>query len=526
MFERRTYDALEAPRDGWRFRVYRRILSHMLRFWPGIGTALTFTLFSSLLATLTPWPVKFLIDGVLVGDVLRLPFGIDFSTDSTGERITATALLSLAYVLTTGGSAVLASLSFYVVARTALVMIHTLRTTLIEHMRGLSLRWHASQSLGDMIWRGINDARAIQEVLLYGIRSWGTLGFRVALMVAFMAVLDPLLTLVAMGVMPFLVFTIRAFTGRIQNTSLVSREWMSRLTAMIEESMASIRAVKVFGREGTEQSRFEETSHSFVKAQLRFRLAEQLLFGSTVVITGVGTGFVLGIAAVRVNAGDLSVGSLWIFMSYMQSLYQMINEIMISYGPFQDAVVGVGRAFEVLDEVSDIQDDPQAVPVTRFENGIKFEDVHFEYEPGRPVLRGVNLGIRPGEKVAIVGATGSGKTTLLMLIPRLYDVTGGSITIDGIDARGIKVTSMRELIAMAPQEVQLFSTTVRENILYGRLDASQEEVVAAAQAARALLPAVPPAAGGRRDRIPAHLEEGPFHKGGRILGSRRPLGEG
>jgi ABC-type multidrug transport system fused ATPase/permease subunit len=234
-----------------------------------------------------------------------------------------------------------------------------------------------------------------------------------------------------------------------------------------------------------EQQRFEGTSLNFVRAQLKFRLSEQVLNVATVAITGLGTAVVLLFATDRVISGALTVGSVWVFVSYMQSLYQMMNEIMFVYGPFQDAVVGVGRAFQVLEEKPDITESPNAVEKPSFDEAIRFRDVRMQYDDGREVLRGVDIEVRKGEKVAIVGETGSGKTTILNLIPRLYDVTEGAIEIDGVDVRELKIAALRDLISMVPQEPLLFSATVRENILYGRLDATADDVEEAAQAARA-----------------------------------------
>ena len=151
----------------------------------------------------------------------------------------------------------------------------------------------------------------------------------------------------------------------------------------------------------------------------------------------------------------------------MQGIYQMMNQIMFVYGPFQDAVVGVGRAFEVLDQVSDIREDPNAIAKPSFEHSVRFRDVSMEYEPGRPVLRGVDFEVAKGEKIAIVGETGSGKTTILNLMPRLYDITGGAIEVDGIDLRQLRITSLRDLVSMVPQEPLLFSTTVRDEVCDG-----------------------------------------------------------
>ncbi len=465
--------------------VYRRIFAFMRDFRGGIGLAVIWAMLSSIFITLQPWPIKFLIDGVLINSRLDLGFFGDVLSGTDGEKLRIAAALSGAYLALTVVGVLCNAASFYVVARTALYMIHTLRTRLVGHMRTLSLGYHASQSVGDTIWRAINDARSIQEVMIFGFRTWAVVIFRLSVMIVLMLVLDPLLTLVSLAVLPLLFFTIHRLTGRIQRTSQESREHMSRLTSLIEQTMGAIRAVQVFGREGMEQKRFEGISLSFVQAQLKFRVSEQILNVTTVAITGVGTAAVLLIASDRVVSGALTVGSVWIFVSYMQSLYQMMNEIMFVYGPFQDAVVGVGRAFQVLDQTSDIKESPNAVAKESFDDAVRFGGVHLEYEAGRPILRGLDLEVRKGEKVAIVGETGSGKTTILNLIPRLYDVSAGSLTIDETDVRELRIPSLRDLVSMVPQEPLLFSATVRENILYGRLDATPEEVEAAARAARA-----------------------------------------
>jgi subfamily B ATP-binding cassette protein MsbA len=163
----------------------------------------------------------------------------------------------------------------------------------------------------------------------------------------------------------------------------------------------------------------------------------------------------------------------------------MMNQIMFVYGPFQDAVVGVGRAFQVLDEIPEIQEAPDAVDKPEFTTSVRFRDVTFSYDPERVVLRDLDLEIAKGEKLAIVGETGSGKTTILSLMPRLYDVNGGGIEIDGVDVRKLKISALRNLISMVPQEPLLFSASIKDNILYGRLDASFDDVIAAATAARA-----------------------------------------
>ena len=465
--------------------TYRRVLTHIRPYWKGIAGMWMFGIAGSLFTVLQPWPVKFIIDGALVGNELDLgPLGTWVST-TDAERLTTVAWLAAAYFCIVVSSVLCSSTGMYLIARVALNMIHGLRGQLVAHMRKLSLRFHASQSVGDSIWRAINDVRSIQEVVGYGIGAFSLPVFRLVLMTVLMALLDPVLTVVALLVAPLFVLAMRLITKKIQATSAESREHMASLTSLIEQSLVAIRAVQVFGRESKEQDKFQGTSRRFVKAQLRFRTWEQVLNVVTVVITGLGSGAVLLLASRRVVNGSLSVGSLWIFVAYMQGLYNMVNQVVSVWAPFQDAVVGVSRAFQTLDEVPEIDEPDDAIEKTTFDSAITFRDVSFAYQPDVRVLDGISFEARRGETIAVVGETGSGKTTLLSLIPRLYDPTSGTVEVDGIALPDLKISSIRTLVSMVPQEPLLFSATIKENILYGKLDADDDEVVAAATAARA-----------------------------------------
>jgi ATP-binding cassette subfamily B protein/subfamily B ATP-binding cassette protein MsbA len=456
----------------------------MRGFARGLVGMVGLSLVGSTLTVLQPWPVKAIIDGALIGRQVDLGWiHLDAATDT--ERVHALAILAGVYftVLVTGVLANAAA--FYMTVRVALHMIHTLRSQLVHHMRSLSLRFHASQSVGDSIWRAINDARSMQDLLLYGARTFTVPIFRLVLMVVLMAILDPVLTIVTLAIVPPLVWSVRLLTGRIQSSSAVSRARMADLTGLIEQNLVAIRAVQVFGQEASERERFDDTSMAFVRSQLRFRTWEQALNVITVALTAIGSTAILLLAGQRVINGSLTVGALWIFVSYMRDMYNMVSEVMRAYGPFQDAVVGVGRAFAVLDEEPEIREADDAVGKEAFTSDIAFSGVAFSYEPEQPVLQEIDLTVRRGEQIAIVGETGSGKTTLLSLIPRLYDVTEGAIEVDGIDVRRLTLASLRSLISAVPQEPLLFPASIRDNIRYGRFTASDDEIVAAARAARA-----------------------------------------
>ena len=465
--------------------VYRRIGRLLWEFRGGVGLGVLLSGLSTLLFVLLPFPIKWLIDGVLIHRSLHITWIGTLTTATSHDKLRAGALLALVYVVIATAQALVNAASFYVIARTALLMIHTLRSRLVGHLRTLSLRYFANTSVGELIFRAINDARSIQEVMIFGLTNWATLALRMALMTLFMAILDPVLTVVALTVVPALAVAIRWLSGRIQSSSQVSRGHLANLTSHIEQTMGAIRAVQVFGEEGDQRRRFNEISLAFVRAQLRFRLSEQTLNAVTVTVTALATGAVIYVATLRVINGDVTVGALFVFLTYMQAIYQSMNQIMFVFGPFQDAVVGVGRTFQVLDTPADITEREGALDIPGFSDEIRLESVRLDHEDGRVALAGVDLVIRRGEKVALVGQTGAGKTSVLHLIPRLHDVTGGSVTIDGHDVRDLSLVSLRRLVSMVPQEPLLFSTSIRDNILYGRLSATPEEVEEAARAARA-----------------------------------------
>lgn len=465
--------------------VYRRIGGLFWEFRGGVALGVALSGLSTLLFVLLPFLIKWLIDGVLISKSLRIAWVGTLTTATSHEKLRAAAALAIAYIILASAQAVANAVSFYVIARTALLMIHTLRSRLVGHLRTLSLRYFANTSVGELIFRAINDARSIQEVMIYGLTNWATLALRMALMTVFMAILDPVLTLVALTVVPALAVAIRYLSRRIQSSSQVSRVHLADLTSHIEQTMGAIRAVQVFGEEGDQRRRFNSISLAFVRAQLRFRRSEQTLNAVTVTITALATGAVIYVATVRVLDHDVTVGALFVFLTYMQAIYQSMNQIMFVFGPFQDAVVGVGRTFQVLDTPPDITEREDAAEIAGFSDEVRLAGVRLDHEDGRVALDGVDIAIRRGEKVALVGETGAGKTSVLHLVPRLHDVTGGSVTIDGHDVRDLSLVSLRRLVSMVPQEPLLFSTTIRENILYGRLGASPAEVEAAARAARA-----------------------------------------
>ncbi len=386
-------------------QIYRRIGRFMTEFKAGLAAAIGLAFLASVAFSLLPWPIRYLIDGVLLSDQLEAGWFGTHRAASDGEKVRLALILAAVYLAIQLVAALASSASFYFFARTALFMIHTLRGRMVAQLRQLSLGFHATTSTGDMIFRAMNDARSIQEVMIFGLQAWVLPIFQVSLMVGLMLALDWVLTLAALAVSPLLILTIRLLTARIQESSQASRGHLSRLTSLIEQTMNSIRAVQVFGSEGDEIERFDGTSRQFIAAQLRFRMAEQALTVGTMVITGLGTALVLLVASNRVIAGAVTVGSLWIFINYMQRIYDVLQQNMSLFGVLQDSLVGVGRAFQILDTEPTITDRPDSIVVDGVHDGLVFEDVSLSYtDGGSRALDSVNLRVPRGEQIALVGA--------------------------------------------------------------------------------------------------------------------------
>jgi ATP-binding cassette subfamily B protein/subfamily B ATP-binding cassette protein MsbA len=248
--------------------------------------------------------------------------------------------------------------------------------------------------------------------------------------------------------------------------------------------MGAIRVIQAFTTEQLEQRRFVSSSRESLSANLRL-YTFQTVYGAFVnVLIAVGTAAVLWIGARHVVSGELTVGELLVFVSYLASLYAPIYSLTQTWGLIQGARVGAERVFEILETAPDLRDGPRALTRGEVHGAVTFEGVHFGYEPGRPVLRGVDVHVRAGDLVAIVGATGAGKTTLVSLVPRFYDPQAGRVLLDGIDVREFALAALRRQVGMVLQPPLVFPTTIRENVAYGRPEATRAEIAEAVRLAQ------------------------------------------
>jgi ATP-binding cassette subfamily B protein/subfamily B ATP-binding cassette protein MsbA len=363
-------------------------------------------------------------------------------------------------------------------------MVNDFRSDLYAHLARLSLAFHSRRQVGDLLYRLTADTFAIQTLTMNGFFPILTSVVLLGGMVGVMLRMDPTLTLVSLAVVPALFALIARLSSRITALSTDARVKESALWTVASRTMGAIRVVQAFTTEEEEHRRFVGTSTASLGATLRLYTFQSAYSAFVNVLIAGGTAAVLWVGATHVLDGTLTVGEMLVFTTYLASLYAPINSLTQTWGLVQGARVGAERVFEILETTPDLPDGTRTLARADVRGAITFEEVHFGYAADREVLKGASFHVRPGDVVAIVGATGAGKTTLVSLVPRFYDVTAGRVLLDGIDVRTFRLKALRQQVAMVLQPALVFPTTVRENIAYGSPDATPQAVAAAARLAQ------------------------------------------
>lgn len=458
--------------------MIRKILPYLMPYrWPFI-----FALFQVFLMSgcelLKPWPLKIVIDSVLTGK--RAPF--EYLEALPKETLLILACLGLVLVYLLLGCVTL--LNNYTTIKIGQNMVNDLRRDLYSHLQRLSLAFHTRRQVGDLMYRVTADTYAIQSLTMNGVFPIATAVALLGGMFFVMLKIDWQLTLLALAVCPLLFLTISLLSKRISSAATAAREQESEVYSVVQRAMSAIRIIQAFTKEEEEHRKFMTASNESLDASLRLYTLQTFYSGVVNAVMAFGTAFVVWVGARHVMSGVLTVGDIVIFTTYLASLYGPINTISQTWGLIQGAKVGVQRVFEILDIERDMKDGARRFPRGGAKGEVVWEGVSFQYVPDQPVLKGVDLRIKPGQKVAIVGPTGVGKSTLVSLLPRFYDPVSGKVLLDGVDIREYQLKSLRRQIGMVLQPPLVFPLTIRENIAYGKPDATLEEVVRAARMAR------------------------------------------
>ena len=460
--------------------IYRRILQYYRPFWPKTALGLLLSLVGIGLNLLKPWPFKIIVDEILPNPKLALVNHPRFGSVSDLVLILCVALIAIQFLW-----GIANWITNYLFVKIGLQALLKLRTDLYSYLQSLSLKYHDARRSSDSSFRVAYDSQSIQTIYNKGFT--GIFGSTITLVGTFaiMVQLDWQLALLSLAIVPLLLVTIYFFAHRIRRESTFIQEQESAVLAQAQEGLSSIRMVHAFGREEWEVRQFHQQAQQSLQANLRLTLTNvnSALVISTLMVFGTAAMYYVG--TLHVLAGTLTLGSLLVFSAYLLMLYQPLESLTYTAWAMEGATAGAKRCFEVLDREDDVKDSPNAIAITETKGAIALQNVSFAYAQDRDVLHDIDLQIPSNQIVALVGGTGAGKSTLLSLVPRFYDPTSGVVTLDGRDLRSITKKSLRANIAIVLQDTLLFSTTVRENIAYGRPGATDEEIVAAAKRAQA-----------------------------------------
>jgi ATP-binding cassette, subfamily B, bacterial len=466
--------------------IYRRVIKYYQPFLPQTFVGLFFSVLGIGLNLAKPWPFKIIVDDVLLhgSEYHGLPhihFGFLPEMGRTGIILflcLALVVLQILWGLTNW-------ITNYLFVKMGLQALLKLRTDLYSHLQRLSLKFHDARRSSDSTFRVAYDSQAIQTIYNKGFTNIFASLFTLIGTFIVMVRLDWRLTLLSLAIVPLMVAAIYFFAHRIRRESTHIQEQESAVLAQAQEGLSSIRMVHAFGREDFEVSQFHHQARQSLEANLRLTLTNvnSALVISTLMVIGTAAMYYVG--TMHVIAGSLSLGSLLVFSAYLLMLYQPLESLTYTTWAMEGATAGARRCFEILDRQDDVIDGPNAIAIHETNGALRFENVSFGYTKDRPVLREVDLQISPNQIIGLVGGTGAGKSTLLSLVPRFYDPFSGRVTLDGRDLREITKKSLRAQISLVLQDTLLFSTSVRENIAYGRPDASDEEIVEAARRAQA-----------------------------------------
>ncbi|MGI6344987.1 MAG: ABC transporter ATP-binding protein [Bacillota bacterium] len=455
-------DAIDVKVDA---QVVRRIWPHVRPYWRFLLAGMFFMLMVSAIRLYTPQLMRSAIDKYIPeGDLAGL----------TRIALLYVGVYIMSWVGTYGET--------YCISWASQNIIFDIRQRLFEHLQRLSFNFFDRNEAGRIMSRVTNDVDALTELVSSGIINVVNDVFRLAGIVGILLAMNWRLALLTFLVMPALVLLATKFRTRIRLAYHMVRRKIASVNANLQESISGVRVVQSFSREGTNMEIFDATNAENMQANMQAARLNAL-FGPAVELVGAAGIFIIILYGGRqVQAGVLTIGTVYAFINYMQQFFMPIRDLSQVYNVWQSATVSVTRIFEILETEPEVKNSPDAIELPDIEGRVRFEGVTFGYDPSQPVLHDIYLSAEPGQTIALVGPTGAGKSSTINLLSRFYDPQEGRITIDGYDLRGVTLESLHDQLGIVLQDTFLFSGTVMDNILYGRPDASEEEAIEAAKA--------------------------------------------
>jgi ATP-binding cassette, subfamily B, multidrug efflux pump len=461
-----TEDA-DAISKAYDTRLLGRLLSYIRPYrWQTVMAVIAMTV-ASIMSVAGPFLVgRAIDDGIRAGSLAQLRFWtVALLVTALIEWFTSRLRISLmAFV----GTKVVADL----------------RSEFFRHLHALSLNFHNNYSVGRLMSRLIGDIGIMQDFITWSITGTARSVFVLGGIVVVMLALSWQLALVSFLVMPLMILLTNAWRKQVRNAYRAARTRLSLINGYLNESISGIRVTQSFVREKTNMQRFTDLNSSYFEANIDAVRLAAIFFPGVDFIGSLAAALVVGVGGWMLfqGMGGLTAGILVAFLLYVERFFEPIREIAQRYNTYQATMAGCERIFQLIDIQPEVKDAPDAVTLPPIQGQVDFENVEFRYKDDVPVLRGVDLHAQPGERVALVGETGAGKSTVIRLITRFFDVTGGTVKIDGHDIRAVTQASLRSQLGIVLQDTFLFNGTIADNIRYGKLDASDAEVQAAAEA--------------------------------------------
>ncbi len=474
------------PAPATESRLYKRIVSLSRPCWPQLLAITLLSLISTPIALLSPLPLKIAVDSV-IGEK-AMPHWVYLWAPSAWYPTKATSLMFAAGLLLVIAiiSSVQSLVSWLLQTYTGERLVHDFRAQLLWHAQRLSLAFHDRRGTNDTAFRIQYDAPAIQTLFLQGLVPMLTAVF------AFLSVLfvtmriSPKLAMISLVISPVLYVLARNSSRKVRTGYDELKALDSSAMLVLYEALAGVRSVKAFGQESYQDELFRRKSRQRMREQIHLASVQALFHVLIGLCIAGATAVALVIGITEVRRGFITVGDFILVMAYMTQLYEPLRMISTKIPELQAAISSLSRATSILDESPEITQSPESIHTDRAKGDVKMRNVNFSYtQGGRRVLSDISFDIPAGTRVGIVGASGSGKSTLINLITRFYDPTDGQVFLDGIDLRQYDLRDLRRQFSIVLQEPVLFSTTVAANIAYGNLDASRNDVIAAAKLANA-----------------------------------------
>jgi ATP-binding cassette, subfamily B, bacterial len=465
--------------------LLKRVLRMVRPFWKYLIVLFFFSFLSTPLAVLTPIPLKLIIDNAFgyqaMPEGLKFFFPHDFNFSVGTVITTAVAMVVVIEIL----KQLQGLVSWLLQTYTGEKIVVNFRALLFNQVQKLSLAYHDHHGTADALYKLQNDASAIRTIVVSGFTPFISAGLTLIGMLIVMTYIHWHFTVIAITIIPILLWLTHRSSSRLRDTWGEVKKYESSAMAVIHETLASLRVVKAFGQESKEEKRFITRSNEAIKGQMKVaRLGARFdfLVGMTI---SIATALLLYIGATYVQSGKITLGELIIVMAYLAQVFGPLVTISKNITSLQSSLASIERVFALLDHDQEVIEHPNLVPVSRLPGVIEFDHVYFSYNKSKNTLSDISFKIEPGMLVGILGSTGAGKSTLINLLMRFYDVDKGRIMVHGINIKKYKVREYRSLFSLVLQESILFSTSIGENIAYGKTDASEKEIMDAAKAANA-----------------------------------------